>query len=67
VRDYQEDSVLSRTIIDRKAGTVTFFTFGEVHGLSEHTAPYDALICLLDAEAEIAISCNASRVEEGEN
>ena len=67
MRDYQEDSAVSRTIIDRKAGTVIFFAFDEGQGLSEHTARYDALICLLDAEAEIAISCNASRVEEGEN
>ena len=50
--DYQEDSVVSRTIIDRKAGTVTFFAFDEGQGLSEHTAPYDALIYLLDGEAE---------------
>jgi quercetin dioxygenase-like cupin family protein len=64
--DYQEDSVVSRTIIDRKAGTVTFFAFDEGQGLSEHTAPYDALIYLLDGEAQIVISGKASRVEEGE-
>jgi quercetin dioxygenase-like cupin family protein len=64
--DYQEDSVVSRTIINRKAGTVTFFAFDEGQGLSEHTAPYDALIYLLDGEAEIVISGKATRVEEGE-
>jgi quercetin dioxygenase-like cupin family protein len=64
--DYQEDSVVSRTIIDRKAGTVTLFAFDEGQGLSEHTAPYDALIYLLDGEAEIVISGKATRVEEGE-
>ena len=64
--DYQEDSVVSRTIIDRKAGTVTSFAFDEGQGLSEHTAPYDALIYLLDGEAEIVISGKATRVEEGE-
>jgi quercetin dioxygenase-like cupin family protein len=64
--DYQEDSVVSRTIIDRKAGTVTFFAFDEGQGLSEHTAPYDALIYLLDGEAQIVISGKATRVEEGE-
>jgi quercetin dioxygenase-like cupin family protein len=64
--DYQEDSVVSRTIIDRKAGTVTFFAFDEGQGLSEHTVPYDALIYLLDGEAEIVISGKATRVEEGE-
>lgn len=64
--DYQEDSVVSRTIIDRKAGTVTFFAFDSGQGLSEHTAPYDALIYLLDGEAEIVISGKATRVEQGE-
>jgi quercetin dioxygenase-like cupin family protein len=64
--DYQEDSVVSRTIIDRKAGTVTLFAFDEGQGLSEHTAPYDALIYLLDGEAEIVISGKATSVEEGE-
>jgi len=64
--DYQEDSVVSRTIIDRKTGTVTFFAFDEGQGLSEHTAPYDALIHLVDGEAEIGISGRATRVEKGE-
>jgi hypothetical protein len=42
--DYQEGSVVSRTIIDKKTGTVTFFAFDEGQGLSEHTAPFDALV-----------------------
>ena len=64
--DYQEGSVVSRTIIDRKTGTVTFFAFDEGQGLSEHTAPYDALVYLLDGEAEIVISGRAMRVKMGE-
>lgn len=64
--NYQKDSVVSQTIIDRKAGTVTFFAFDSGQGLSEHTAPYDALIYILDGEAEIVISGKATRVEEGE-
>jgi len=64
--DYQEGSVVSRTIIDGKNGTVTFFAFDEEQGLSEHTTPYDALVCLLDGEAEIVISGKAMRVKEGE-
>ena len=64
--DYQEGSIVSRTIINRKAGTVTFFAFDEGQGLSEHTAPYDALIYLLDGEADIVISGKATRVEQGE-
>jgi len=64
--DYQEGSVVSRTIIQKKAGTVTFFAFDEGQGLSEHTAPFDALVYILDGEAEIAISGNPVRVSQGE-
>ncbi len=54
--DYQEGSVVSRTIIDKKTGTVTLFAFDEGQGLSEHTAPFDALVHIIDGEAEITIS-----------
>ena len=54
--DYQEDSVVSRTIIDKKAGTVTLFAFDQNQSLSEHTAPYDALVYVLDGEVEVTIS-----------
>ena len=64
--DYQEGSVVSRTIIDKKTGTVTLFAFDEGQGLSEHTAPFDALVYLLDGEAEIVISGKALHVKEGE-
>jgi len=64
--DYQEGSVVSRTIIDQKTGTVTFFAFDEGQGLSEHTAPFDALVYLLDGEAEIVISGKAIRLKQGE-
>lgn len=64
--DYQDGSVVSRTIIDKKTGTVTFFAFDEGQGLSEHTAPFDALVYLLDGEAEIAISGKPHRLKEGE-
>lgn len=64
--DYQAGSVVSRTIIDRKTGTVTFFAFDEGQGLSEHTAPYDALVHLLDGEADIVVSGKTLRVKEGE-
>ena len=64
--DYQKGSVVSRTIIDKKTGTVTFFAFDEGQGLSEHTTPFDALIYLLDGEAEIAISGKPLRLKEGE-
>jgi len=63
---YQEESVVSRTIIDKKTGTVTMFAFDEGQGLSEHTAPFDALVYLLDGEAEIVISGKAFPLKEGE-
>lgn len=58
--------MVSRTLIDRKAGTVTLFAFEKSQRLSEHKAPYDALLCLLDGEAEITISGKPARVKEGE-
>lgn len=64
--DYQEGSIVSRTILDKKAGTVTFFAFDQGQGLSEHTTPFDALVYLIEGEAEITISGNSLRVNEGE-
>ncbi|MFQ5996131.1 MAG: cupin domain-containing protein [Dehalococcoidales bacterium] len=64
--NYQEGSVVSRTIIDKKTGTLTLFAFGEGQGLSEHTAPFDALVYLLDGEAEITISGKTFHLKEGE-
>ncbi len=64
--DYQEGSVVSRTIIDKKTGSLTLFAFGEGQGLSEHTAPFDALVYLLDGEAEIVISGKTLHLKEGE-
>ena len=53
--DYQTGSVISRTIIKKPTGTVTLFAFDEGEGLSEHTAPFDALVYILDGEAEVTI------------
>ena len=64
--DYQEGSIVSRTVIDKKAGTVTFFAFDEGQGLSEHVAPYDALVYILDGEAEVIVSGKTNRLKEGE-
>ena len=63
---YQKDAVVSRTIVDKSTGTVTLFAFDAGQGLSEHTAPFDALVCLLDGEAEIVISGKPLRLKEGE-
>lgn len=64
--DYQQHSVVSRTIIDRKNGTVTLFAFDQEQGLSEHAAPYDALVCLLEGEADITISGRTLHMGKGE-
>jgi quercetin dioxygenase-like cupin family protein len=64
--DYQDGAVVSRTIIDRKTGTVTLFSFDKGQGLSEHKAPYDALVQVLDGVAEIRISGKAHIVKTGQ-
>ena len=64
--EYQEGSVVSRTIIDKEAGTVTLFAFDEGQGLSEHTAPYDAMVFVLEGEVNVSISGKPTRVKEGE-
>jgi len=63
---YQPGAVVSRTLIDKTAGTVTLFAFDEGAGLSEHTAPYDALVQIIDGEAEVRISGKPSAVTQGE-
>jgi quercetin dioxygenase-like cupin family protein len=64
--DYQEGAVVSRTVIDKKTGTVTVFAFDQGQGLSEHTAPFDALVYVLDGEAMITVAGVESRVAAGE-
>ncbi|GAH04777.1 unnamed protein product [marine sediment metagenome] len=54
--DYQEGSVVSRMLMNKKIGTVTLFSFDKGEGLSEHTAPFDALVYVFDGKAEITIS-----------
>lgn len=63
---YQEGSVVSRTLIDKKVGTLTLFAFGAGQGLSEHTAPYDATIQIIDGEAEVIIEGTSYAVKAGE-
>ena len=54
--DYQEGSVVSRTLIDKNEGTVTLFSFDKDQGLSEHTTPFDALVNVIDGKVKITIS-----------
>ena len=64
--EYQENSVVSREIIKKETGTVTIFAFDKGEGLSEHTAPFDAMVQIVDGTAEIVISGNKNIVETGE-
>lgn len=54
--DYQNGSIVSKTLIDKSTGTVTLFAFDRGQGLSEHTAPFDAMVQIVDGEAEIRIA-----------
>ena len=63
---YQDSAVVSRTVMDKKTGTVTLFAFDKGQGLSEHTAPFDALVQIIDGEAEIIISGQSYRLTQGE-
>ena len=63
---YQDGSIVSRTIIERKIGTVTLFAFDAGQGLSEHTAPYDAMVHIIDGEAEIKIDGTLHNLVAGE-
>jgi quercetin dioxygenase-like cupin family protein len=63
---YQEGAVVSRAIVSRTTGSVTLFAFDKGQGLSEHTAPFDALVHLLEGEAEIVISGKALQAKMGD-
>lgn len=63
---YQEHSVVSREIISRPAGTVTVFAFDQGEGLSEHTAPFDALVHIIEGTARVLIDGTPHTVSEGE-
>lgn len=64
--EYQEGSIVSRTLVDKRTGTVTLFAFDEGEGLSEHTTPFDAMVQVLDGEVEISISGKLHMLKEGE-
>jgi len=63
--DYQAGSVVSRTLIDKKVGTVTLFAFDADQGLSEHIAPFDALLYVFDGEAEVTVSGKSIELKAG--
>ncbi len=64
--DYQDGAVVSRTIIKKATGTVTVFAFDKGQALSEHTAPFDAMVQILDGRAEILIGGHSFSLKTGE-
>lgn len=63
---YQAGAVVSRTLIDKKIGTLTLFAFDDGQGLSEHTAPYDAFVQIVDGAADVTIAGKDHRVVAGQ-
>ena len=63
---YQDGSIVSKTIINKKNGTITLFAFDKNQALSEHTAPFDALLAVVDGEVEVIISGNKHHLKAGE-
>jgi quercetin dioxygenase-like cupin family protein len=64
--NYQDGTVASRMIVNRKAGSITLFSFDEDEGLSEHTAPYDAVVTILDGACEVWVAGKTYQMKEGE-
>jgi quercetin dioxygenase-like cupin family protein len=64
--NYQDGAIVSREIVKKPTGTVTAFAFDEGQGLSEHTVPFDALVQVLEGEAEIMVSGQSHRAQGGE-
>jgi quercetin dioxygenase-like cupin family protein len=64
--NYQDGTVASRMVVNRKAGSITLFSFDEDEGLSEHTAPYDAVVTILDGECEVWVAGETFQLKEGE-
>jgi quercetin dioxygenase-like cupin family protein len=63
--DYAHGSIVSKTLMDKKTGTLTLFSFDAGQGLSEHTSPYDATVLVLEGEAEITIGGKPMKAQAG--
>ena len=63
---YQEGTVASRMVINKPVGSITIFSFDEGEGLSEHTAPYDAVVTILEGECEVWVAGSTYTMKEGE-
>ena len=66
MQEYSPDAVVSKTVLNKKTGTVTLFSFDKGQGLSEHTAPFDAMVCVLDGVSEITVGGVPKVVKKGE-
>lgn len=64
--EYAQDSIVSKTIVDKPAGTITLFAFDAGQGLSEHTTPYNATVLVLDGSAKLTIGGNEQVVAAGQ-
>lgn len=64
--EYQHDAVVSKILLKKDTGNVTLFAFDEGQGLSEHTAPFDAMVQIVDGEAEITVGAESYKVKKGE-
>ena len=64
--EYSKDSIVSKTILDKSAGTITLFAFDKGQRLSEHTAPYDAVVQILDGKAQVTIGGEDMKVSAGQ-
>jgi quercetin dioxygenase-like cupin family protein len=64
--EYSEGSVVSKTLLKNDAGNITLFAFDAGQGLSEHTAPFDAIVHIIDGEAEITLDGQSQTVAAGE-
>ena len=63
---YQREAIVSRTLVDEEGGTVTLFAFDEGQGLSEHTAPFDALVIAVEGEVDVTVSGKVFHLKQGE-
>jgi len=64
--EFQKESVVSKTLIKQEKGTITIFAFDKGQGLSEHTAPFDALVQVIDGKADVLIDGESNIVQAGE-
>ena len=64
---YQEGTVASRMLVNRKTGSITIFSFDKDEGLSEHTAPFDAVVTILDGECEVWVAGETFAMREGQS